>query len=139
MNGQPPNLRGEIFELAEMALNALGGRGTSGDVQARVRGALSDEQHDRLADTALSTLIGQFFRLRNRSGLPQAPEVASDGTHCQLELITENEYRYVIRSYVRRSEQNLAMAYKFAKQCKHVHEVWIDPAEFLGDQGEQAA
>lgn len=134
MNQQPQNLRGEIFNLAEMALNSLGGRGTSGDVQSLVRDSLSGEQRDRLADTALGTLIGQFFRLRHRSGLPQAPEVASDGTHCQLELITENEYRYVIRSYVERSQQNLAMAYKFAKQCKAVHDVWIEPGDFFGEQ-----
>lgn len=134
MNQQPQNLRGEIFNLAEMAMAALGGRGTNGDVQSIVRGSLSDEQRDRLADTALSPLIGAFFRLRHSSGLPQAPEVASDGTHCQLELISESEWRYVIRSYVRRSQANLAMAYKAAKQCKAVHDVWIEPGDFLGDQ-----
>jgi hypothetical protein len=51
-----------------------------------------------------------------------------------LELITEGEYRYVIRSYVKRSQQNLAMAYKFATQCKDVHGAWINPAEFLDEQ-----
>lgn len=35
---------------------------------------------------------------------------------------------------VARSQQNLAMAYKFAKQCKAVHDVWIEPGDFFGEQ-----
>lgn len=135
---QPASINGEICSLAEEVFKRLGGRATSPDVQRRVWELLTDEQYGRLAYKALAPIISSFFLRRNRNGLPQAPEVDGDGTHCQLELITVDEYRYLVRSYVQRSSQNLAMAHKFAQQCKDVHGTWIDPGEYLGDSEGEA-
>jgi hypothetical protein len=130
---QPASINAEVYNLAEVVFKQHGGRATSPEVQRRVWEMLSDEQLGRLAYKALGPIISSFFLRRNRNGLPQAPEVDGSGTHCQLELITVDEYRYLIRSYVKRSSQNLAMAYKFATQCQDVHGTWIDPGEFLGE------
>jgi hypothetical protein len=128
-----PTMRTEILDLAELVFHQLGGRATSRDVQDNLREVLSEEQREYLSEYALGSIVGQFFRRRDRSGLPQAPEVNGAGTHCQLELITVDEWRYVIRKYVQRSDQNLDMAYRCANACKDVHGVWIDPATVIGE------
>jgi hypothetical protein len=126
-------MRSEVDALIEMVFRQLGGRATNQDIQIHVRTILTPEQRSWLADYAMGPIIGGFFRRRN-GRLPQAPEVDSAGTHCQLELITEDEYRYVIRKYVQRSDQNMTMAFEFAKECRAVHGIWIDPHDLYGDE-----
>ena len=131
---QNPSISTEVQELAATVFEDLNGRATSREIQSRVRDLLSEEQRDRLADRALAPIVSGYFLRRHSSGLPHAPEVNKDGTHCQLQLMTVDEGRYVIRNYMRQSRTLADMAYLTAKWVHALHGEWIDPVVVSAEQ-----
>jgi type II secretory pathway component PulJ len=104
----------------------LGGRATNQDLQAHVESTLTIDERSHLVRTGLSTRIASFFRQRAESGLPQAPEIDEHGTHAQLDLLSVEEWRYVVRQYMLRSLANRRKARDAADLCFQQHAVLID-------------
>lgn len=116
----------------------LGGRGSNGDVVAALIDTMPEHLHDYMLRAALTSKVGAYFRRKSASGLAQAPEVAPDGTHAQLELLTEAEFRYVVGRHVAAGKNEFRVARAFAKEAKSRLGVDIDlrdPEQRLGAAG----
>lgn len=127
-------IRAELVAVVQQVFAELGGRASQEDIKAHLDTVLTAEQLRYLATPGLSSLIGATLRMAGQSGLPQAPEIDEHGTHAQLELLTIEEFAYVVRRYMERSGQNTSKAYAASRLCQEQHGVWIDPARFLADR-----
>jgi hypothetical protein len=118
---------GEINDAIDRTWHGqLGGRGSNGDVVEALIDTMPEHLHDYMLRTALTSKVGAYFRRKNASGLAQAPEVAPDGTHAQLELLTEVEFRYVVARHVSAGKNEFRIARAFAKEAKQRLGVEID-------------
>jgi hypothetical protein len=80
-----------------------------------------------LARKGLKSEIGLYLReQRPEDGLPQAPQVNSDGEHAQFELWTLDECRFLIAGYMSRSLANRRQAQKVAARAQVLYDVAID-------------
>lgn len=116
--------RQELLDLIDRTFTELGGRATKADVLTAI-GELPPHLSDYCARQGLNSMIGSYFRKR-RDGLPQAPEVAQDGTHAQLELWTVEHCQYLVAHYMSRAESNEILAQKVADYCFARYAVAID-------------
>lgn len=127
-------IRAEIFDLIDSTFRQLHGRATNQVVHTRVLPHLTDDQSEYLENHGLRSMVSEYFRQKNSHGLPHAPEVNAEGTHCQRELMTVDEYRYEARQYFRRGAQNIALGHRVIHDCAEVHGVVIDPGGLSDDQ-----
>jgi len=109
----------EINDLLDRTWHELGGRGTKGDLVTHVRMLLPPHLSTYLIDQGLGTKAGAYLRQTGEHGLPQAPEIDAHGTHAQLELLDESEFRYVVarqmdnsRTARRRAQQLADLAFE---------------------------
>ena len=107
----------ELKDMIQRAFEELGGR----FLEPQIPGYLKSS----IVRAGLATKVGGFLRQPGKLGLPKAPEVDKDGTHVQLELMSADEFRYVVA----RQMDNSASAYRRAQQmadlCFALHEVRI--------------
>jgi hypothetical protein len=125
----------EIVDLIERTFHTLGGRATKQDVLVEIRTQLPDHLSEYLIGHGLGTKIGQYFRSIGTDGLPQAPEADEEGTHVQLELLVESEYRYVIAHQMQASANARARAQQYADLCADRLGVVIDIDEPIAQAG----
>lgn len=117
---------GELMDLIDRAFCELGGRAVKAEVSMHVEQMMPQHLARYLIGQGLSTKIGQYFRSVGDEGLPQAPEIDAAGTHAQLELLDEHEYRYVIAQQMKASENARARAQQYADMCEERLGVRID-------------
>lgn len=115
----------ELTDLIERVFHEVGGRATAGEMMEHLTG-IPEHLNTYLVNNGLKTLIGQYFRSRTDAGLPTAPEIDSDGTHAQLELLSVEEFRYVVRQQMNASRAARQQAKKYADKCAEVHGITID-------------
>lgn len=127
-------IRTEIFDLIDTTFRELNGRATNPIVHTRVLPKLTPSQADYLTNHGLRSMVSEYFRQKNNDGLPHAPEVNPEGTHCQRELMTVDEYRYEARQYFRRGAQNIALGHRVIRGCSEVHGVSINPNDLFGEE-----
>lgn len=116
----------ELRDLVAQTFHEMGGVGSMADVREQVMSILPPDSREHLLRKGVTATIGSYFRERDVDGLPIAPEVDEHGTHMLLDLTTEEEYRYVIRKYMRRSVANRAAAQRMADRCYRALGVSID-------------
>ncbi|MCW2496372.1 hypothetical protein [Jatrophihabitans sp.] len=108
----------EIHEAIDRTwIEQLGGRGTHGDVWGVLRENLPEHLRQYLADRGLSSAVSSYFRRKNAAGLAQAPQVSDDGVHAQLELMSADEFRYVVNVHVVSSKNERDIAEAWAKEA----------------------
>ena len=86
----------ELSELLDRTWHELGGRGTKAELVTHVHTILPDHLRSYLIEQGLASKAGAYLRRTGADGLPQAPEIDAHGTHAQLELLDESEFRYVV-------------------------------------------
>lgn len=115
----------ELKDMIQRAFEELGGRATKGEIVAFLEPQIPGYLKSSIVRAGLATKVGGFLRQPGKLGLPKAPEVDKDGTHVQLELMSADEFRYVVA----RQMDNSASAYRRAQQmadlCFALHEVRI--------------
>ncbi len=102
----------ELRDMIQRAFEHLGGRATVGEITAYLEPTLPGYLKASLVRAGLSNRVGRALRQPGKLGLPKAPEVDKDGTHVQLELMSADEFRYVVA----RQMDNSASAYRRAQQ-----------------------
>lgn len=109
----------DLLALIDQTWQEMGGRGTKADVLAHLRLLVfgSEERVSYLVDQGLATKISQYFRQITDSGLPQAAAIDSHGTHAQLELWDEGEYRFVIAKHMASSAARRQRALEYSNHC----------------------
>lgn len=116
----------EMTDLVDRVWQSMGGVGSQPDVTRHVLAALPEHLTTYLVARGVISAVGAYFRRRGETGLPTAPLVDKRGTHMQLELMSVEEYRFVVVQYLKRGRANYAMAQRMAEQCQLVHGVQID-------------
>lgn len=114
---------GEIMRLCDDAFQSMGGVGTAPDLAAHVRASMPDELRDYLYQRGVASMVQRYLRTKGTSGLPQAPEVDDHGTHMQLELMSVEEYRFVVNRCVRAGRAYVERAHQYAAHCQALHGV----------------
>lgn len=109
----------DLLALIGQTWQEMGGRGTKADVLAHLRLMVRADSDavDYLLDQGLGSKISQYFRQITDSGLPQAAAIDSRGTHAQLELWDEGEYRFVIARHMASSEARRQRALEYSNHC----------------------
>lgn len=122
--------RAELLDQTHQVFTAeMGGRAIIRDLVDALIADLPEGASDYYVRRGVTQVVQSYFRTKNTEGLPQAPQVNDAGEHVQLELLTVDDYRYLVRQYLDRAEANHAQAEKFAARCEAIWGVTLDVAE----------
>ncbi len=119
-------------DLCHRVHREMGGRATAEDVAVHVVVMLTDERFKAINWKGFVGQVRSALRRRDAdTGLPEAPCVA--GVYVQESLLTEDEYRALISGHMQAAGRSKARATRYAEQCLAVHQVWIDPEQYVAD------
>lgn len=113
-----------LSDLALDAIKTLGGRAPARRIAEHVADHLDADEYRQITWNGFVSQVRGGLRSLGANGLPSA--IAVGGDYVQTELLTVEEYRTVIGSYVARADANLALAQRFAAECAEVHGVSIE-------------
>ena len=114
----------ELRDIIDRAFtDDLGGRATTNMLTEHVWGALPEHLSHFLISKGLRSQVAAYFREQDTDGLPKRPAANEEGEHAQLAFFTVEEFAYVHRSYVERSDANLTQAEKVRAKCLKLHGV----------------
>lgn len=125
----PKGLHKRVETMVMPTLSSMGGAATVDDVTTHIMIRLGDEEREQLASAGVAQIVGTRFRATGRDGLPDAPAVDAKGTHMQLELLSESEFRYVIRSCLVGARRYERRAEQYRDRCAELHGTFYDLAE----------
>jgi hypothetical protein len=119
-----------LHEIVDRCLSSLGGTAELEEV-ARI---VADTHPDVYRDTTWRNWVAAVRKAlstpQGGASLPSALSIDGHGTYRQLALLDEADYRFGIRRYMQQANASRAKAYALAAECKTVHDVWIDPAQY---------
>jgi hypothetical protein len=125
--------RTERRAFITLAWDQIGRTGTVADVWAALVGVLPAELLAGLAEPGGKREIADFLHEADDDGLPYAPAIDTHGTHVQGELLSVEEFRYVVRTLGQGMRALDARRRQWVKRCLDVH--GVDISDELGDTG----
>jgi hypothetical protein len=125
----PAGLPAKVKDLGMTVFAQMGGVGTIEDVSSHVFASLSETERRALTIQGVNKLVGDRFRQTGSDGLPEAPAVDVRGTHMQLELLSAEEFRFVIRECLIGSRRLRRRAEQYRDRCADQHGVEWDLAD----------
>jgi hypothetical protein len=118
-----------------LAWDTIGRAGTVDDVWVALLQSLPDELLRGLAEPGGKREIAEYLRQADDDGLPYAPAVDDHGTHVQGELLSIEEYRYVVRNLGRGMRALDSRRRQWVQRCLDVHGVDISDELGTGTDG----
>lgn len=116
----------QLREHIAHTFEAMGGVGSITDLVQAARAHASPTLDAYIRDRGWTSVVGAFLRSRGANGLPLAPEVDQHGTHMQLQLMSVEEFQYVIKRRMSESTASVRQAQKYAECCWETYGVRID-------------
>ncbi|WGW12693.1 hypothetical protein LWF01_02680 [Saxibacter everestensis] len=116
----------ELSDLYQRIFEELGGRATVKEIVAHATITAGQHLNEYLTAQGHKTKVGAFLRRKGTSGLPQAPEVDGQGTHVQLELLSVEEFKYVVAHHLKSARASAQQARNLADYCYEMRGVALD-------------
>lgn len=105
----------EFMDAAARVFDQMGQRANNADLTETLLLNLPDHLREYILRIGVSRKVGEFFRQRTDDGLAIAPEIDEHGTHADLALLDEHEFRYVVARHVRAGKSSFRIAKQYAE------------------------
>lgn len=105
----------EFMDAAARVFDQMGQRANNEALTTHLLASLPPHLRAYIMRIGVSRKVGEFFRQRTTDGLAIAPEIDEHGTHADLALLDEHEFRYVVARHVRAGKSSFRIAKQYAE------------------------